>query len=258
MQTQTTKIDAIVLAGGDGSVIDPQASVKGMIQIAGKPMVQWVVEALRRADSIRNIAVVLPPGQDSSPWEQFIDHLVLSDGQISENMAAGLDVLPPSDFIVGVTSDIPTLTPEAIDDLCAQTIARRADLAYPLLREAAMLADYPGAQRTFVKIRGGKVTGGNAVVFNPHNFQRLYDFAQSLFDVRKSPLKLASIAGPKFVFKLAAGNLDVRDVERRLKQLLDVDCAAIFSEHTSIGADVDKPADLAVAQTHLLSIIGDE
>jgi len=251
-----TITDAIVLAGGDGSIIDPQISAKGLVQVAGKPMVQWVLEALRKANSIRQIAVVLPPGQDISSWQHLTDHIAYSGGQISENVAAGLDVLsqndlPQSDLIIGVTSDIPTVSPEAIDDLVAQTVERRAELSYPIVPEAVMLAAYPDAQRTFIKIRDGKVTGGNAVLFDPRHFQTLRDFAQGLFDARKSPLKLANTAGLKFVLKVATGRLNVRDAEDRLKQLIGVESAAIYSNYASIGADVDKPADVAVAEAKL-------
>ena len=247
-------VDAVVLAGGDGSVIDPNTPVKGMVQIAEKPMVQWVLEALAKSQIVRDVVVVLPAGPDSGEWEHLATHVVRSDGQISENMVAALDMLPQSDLIVTVTSDIPTVSPEAIDDLIVQTVERGAELSYPFVTQEVMQAAYPGAQRTFIKIRVGKVTGGNAAVFNPKHLQVLHDFAQELFDARKSPMKLASVAGIKFVIKLAMGRLDLDDVEDRIKLLTGVTSAAIFSDYASIGADVDKPADVAVAQAKLTSI----
>jgi NDP-sugar pyrophosphorylase family protein len=54
------RVDAMVLAGGEGAVIDPTVRVKGLVRIAGKPMVEWVVDALRAATTVAKIAVVAP------------------------------------------------------------------------------------------------------------------------------------------------------------------------------------------------------
>ncbi|MCL4554674.1 MAG: NTP transferase domain-containing protein, partial [Actinobacteria bacterium] len=58
------KVDAVVLAGGAGEVIDPDARFKGLLPIAGKPMVEWVVDALKEAPSIAEVAVVVPTAED--------------------------------------------------------------------------------------------------------------------------------------------------------------------------------------------------
>jgi hypothetical protein len=110
---------------------------------------------------------------------------------------------------------------------------------------------YPGAQRTYVKVRSGRVTGGNAALFGREHFEPLRDFAQEVFEARKSPMRLARMAGLNFAAKLAVGRLDLADVERRLEQLTGLDCAAIFTDCASIGADVDKPADVKVAEAKL-------
>ena len=43
------RVDAIVLAGGDGAVIDPNCRFKGLVSISGRPMIEWVVDAMRGA-----------------------------------------------------------------------------------------------------------------------------------------------------------------------------------------------------------------
>jgi NDP-sugar pyrophosphorylase family protein len=50
------KVDAVILAGGDGEVIDPTQRFKGLVPIAGKPLLEWVVEAFRAAGTIGEIA----------------------------------------------------------------------------------------------------------------------------------------------------------------------------------------------------------
>jgi len=243
--TQVSPVDALVLAGGDGRGLDPEMPAKGLFRLAGKPMVQWVLEALRAASTVREIVVVLPPGYDSSEWEHLCDHIARSDGSFADNIAAGLEHLRKDISVVGVTSDIPTLTPDSIDDLVTQTRELGADVSYPLIREEVVLAQFPAAERTFVKLKGGRVTGGNAMVFDPTHFTRLRDFTQGMFDARKNPLKMARLVGPKFAIKLSAGQLEPVDVEKRLTKLLGLKGVAVYSPYACIGADVDKPADVA-------------
>ena len=59
------KVDAMILAGGEGAIIDPTVAIKGLVPVAGKPMIEWVVDALRAADTIAEIAVVVPSAQES-------------------------------------------------------------------------------------------------------------------------------------------------------------------------------------------------
>jgi len=246
-----TQLDAIVLAGGDGSVIDPEVSVKGLVKVAGKPMVQWVVEALRKAQQVREIAVVLPPGQDMEQWQDLCDYVVLSDGMISENVAAGVKALSNRGHVVVSTSDVPSVSPDAIDDMITQSLQREADLSYPLIPEAAMLEAYPGTERTFFKLREGRVTGGNVMVFDSHQLEYLTEVGQEAFEARKNPFKLANIVGMRFAFKLAAGKLGMQDIEDCLNKFVGLKCAAILSNYASIGADVDKPEDIPVIEAKL-------
>ena len=83
------KVDAVVLAGGDGAVIDPQVSVKGLVPVAGRPMVEWVVETLRGADPVAEIAVVVPTGEGLGDVTGLVDYLVVSDGRFADNVIAG-------------------------------------------------------------------------------------------------------------------------------------------------------------------------
>src|SRR2546425_11465808 len=64
-------VDAIVLAGG-GTEPGLGADVpnKGFLQISGRPLVDYVVQAVQRARGIGRIAVVGPPG----PLRSVLSH----------------------------------------------------------------------------------------------------------------------------------------------------------------------------------------
>jgi hypothetical protein len=86
------------------------------------------------------------------------------------------------------------------------------------------------------------------LVLSPGLVRRNREIGQKLFETRKSPIAMARVIGIPFIFKYATGRLRVDDVERKMGQLLGAKCAAIYTTHASIGADVDKPIDVVVAE----------
>ncbi len=242
------KVDAVVLAGGEGAVIDPTIRIKGLVPVAGKPMVEWVVDALIAAETVGEIAVVVPTAENLGAWADKADKIVVSKGRFMDNAIAGVDSFRNERSVLGATGDLPALTPEAIDDFVIQSMERGADFSYPLVRKEDMLEQFPGSERTFVRIAGGPVTGGNTMVVTPALISRAREIGQRFFETRKSPLRMARVVGVPFIFKMAMGTLDPVDVEQKLGEILGGTCAAIYTRHASIGADVDKPLDVVVAE----------
>ncbi len=103
-------VDAVVLAGGDGAVIDPASRFKGLLPISGRPMVAWVVDALRASQYVAEVAVVVPSAEDLGPWADTVDKLVVSDGSFIENVLAGVDSFRVDRSTLVTTGDIPALT----------------------------------------------------------------------------------------------------------------------------------------------------
>jgi len=241
-------VDAVVLAGGDGAVIDPTIHIKGLVPVAGKPMVEWVVDALRRAETIGEVAVVVPTAGNLGAWADKVDKLVVSDDTFINNLAAGVASFRNDRSVLVTTGDLPALLPEAIDDYVTRSLEAGADFSYPLVPRTAMEEQFPGSQRTYVKLVDGPITGGNMMVLAPGLVERNLEIGQKLFDTRKSPVKMARVIGVRFIIKLLAGRLDPTDVENKMGELLGGSCSAIWTTHASIGADVDKPIDVIVTE----------
>jgi GTP:adenosylcobinamide-phosphate guanylyltransferase len=241
------KVDAVVLSGGEGAIIDPEVSVKGLVPVAGRPMIDWVIEALRGAETVAEIALVVPSAENLGDWADKVDRLVVSDASFIDNAIAGAESFKSGRKMLGATGDLPALTPEAIDDFVTQSLDAGAEFSYPLVRAEDMESQFPGSQRTYVKIAGGRVTGGNLVVCSEELLKRNHDIGQRLFDTRKSPVAMARVIGIPFIFKYISGRLRVDDVERKMEELLGARCSAIYTSYASIGADVDKPIDVVVA-----------
>lgn len=247
------RVDAVILAGGDGAVIDPAISIKGLVPIAGKPMVEWVVDAMRACETVAEIAVVVPTAENLGPWADKVDKLVVSNGSFIDNLIAGVDSFRNDRAVLVATGDLPALTPEALDDYVTRSLEAGADFSYPLVPREAMEEQFPGSQRTYVKLVNGAVTGGNMMVLAPSLVHKNKEVGQRLFDTRKSPVKMARVIGVGFILKLLSGRLDPTDVAAKMGEILGGSCSAIWTNHASIGADVDKPIDVIVAERVLFS-----
>lgn len=236
-------INAVVLASGDGTVIDPDYRFKGLLPVGGRPMVAWVVDALREASTVGEIAVVLPTAENLGSWVDTADTLVLGHESFIDNLSAGMNVFTDDGPVLIVTGDVPALSAEAIDDFVRQALERNAEFAYAVVHREAMEAEFPGGKRTYIKMSKGLVTGGNVAVLTPDVLKRNRDFGQHLFETRKSAVRMARLLGARVVLGLLLGRLRPADLERRMGHLLSARCCAIFSEYAGIGMDVDKPAD---------------
>lgn len=241
-------VDAVVLAGGDGAVIDPACRFKGLLPIAGRPMVEWVTDALRAAETIREVAVVVPTAENLGRWVDGVGKIVVSDGAFVDNVVAGVGAFRGERPVLLATGDIPAITPEAIDDFVRASLATGADVTYPLVRKEDVMAQFPGSHRTFIRLLDGSVTGGNMMLVNPALLLANQEIGGRIFATRKNPAAMARIIGIRFVVKLVLGRLTVPEVERKLGQLIGGTGAAIYTRHASVGADVDKPVDVVVAE----------
>jgi GTP:adenosylcobinamide-phosphate guanylyltransferase len=245
------KVDAVVLAGGDGAVIDPTCRFKGLVPIVGKPLVEWVVDALKDASTIAEIAVVVPTAEDLGSWVDKVDKLVVSDRPFMDNVLAGVSSFRSDRRVLVATGDLPTLDGRAIDAFVGAALASGADFAYPLVPKDDMLAAFPGSQRTYFKLKTGAYTGGNLALVSPTAAEANRQIGQRLFELRKSALALVRLLGLRFAVKFVLGRLEASEVEAKMKELIGCSGAAILTREPSIGMDVDKPADVELVERML-------
>lgn len=245
------KVDAVILAGGDGVVIDPTCRFKGLVPVAGKPLVEWVVDAFHSAETINEIAVVIPTAEGLGAWVDRVDKLVVSDGMFMENVLAGAASFRVDRPVLVATGDIPLVTPEAIDDLVRASLETEADFTYPMVRRDQMEREFPGSERTYFRLRSGWHTGGNAMLVNPRLLPAARELGQRLFDQRKNAAGMLKIAGLGFVVRFVMGRLEPHDLAGKIEQLLGGTSAAVVTEHASLAVDVDKPSDLALVERAL-------
>jgi len=244
--------DAIILAGGENSEHLSRfssQSYEAMIEIAGKPMVTFVADALAAAPQVERIFIIGPVKQLANC--NFPGNVILVEGgsTIVETIKLGMEALGHERKVLVVTADIPLLTPAAIDHFLNQCAEVEVDLYYPIVSRETNDRHYPGNKRTYVRFKDGTYTGGNVFLVNPAIVPRCLVIAGALIDNRKNPFKLCCLLGWGFVLSFLMGKLSLSKVRERVADLLGITGTVIQSPYPELGIDVDKPSDLELVRT---------
>ncbi|WP_291431896.1 NTP transferase domain-containing protein [Deinococcus sp.] len=254
-QADTTRWSAVVLGGGDPG--DPFAAahgvkVKPLIPVAGEPMALHVLRALRGSGRVARVAYV---GPITPPLETFVDARVTDHGTLLSNLEAGVEALraaglQPGERVLVVTADVPMLRPDEIRSVL-DSAPLDAALVYPVVRREVCEAAYPGVKRTYARLKDGTFTGGNLFILDPALIGQFLPRLRGVLAARKAPLKLAGLIGPGVLLRLVTGRLTVAALEAKVSALLGVEARALITPHAAVGTDVDKDADLLLAEAAL-------
>ena len=249
-------LDVVVTAGYDPGRPDPLATAMGvpqkaLIDVAGRPLVWWTVNALCRCPSVGRIVVVgidpslrldLEPGVECLP--NLPDHL--------ENVLHGVRHLlryrPDMEYGIIASGDVPLLRPETVTWFINACLADRYDLYYSIVQDRVMEAQFPGAGRSYVRMKEGRFCGGDLFLFKTSVFQANLPMARRLMAERKHPLRQARLFGWRTLAKVVLGRLSIAEGEQVASRLLGCRTKVIISPHADLGMDVDKPHQLEMAR----------
>ncbi len=245
-------MNAIVLAGAPNKgalrQISP-AQYEAEIEIAGRPMLDYVVLALERVQSINRIVIVgyksmlSTNGFDS---ERFV--FVQPGSSVIESLENGINVLTLGEPVLILTSDIPLITKEALEDFLNRCGSQSGDIFYSFVPKTINDQKYPGVQRTYVRLKEGTFTGGNLVLLSPEIISEKLTTLTQAVALRKKPLTLCRMLGWRYLWKLLFGILTIKEIEGRVAEVLGVKAVGIVSSYPEVGIDVDKPSDLKLAR----------
>lgn len=161
-------MDAIVTAGGIPQPDDPlyaysNGNSKALIDVAGKPMVQWVLDALSDAKSVDNVIVIgLSPRSGVTCKKPM--HFVSNQGRMLANIVAGvsksLELDKKTKYVLVVSSDIPTLKPEMVDWLVETCMQTKDDIYYGVCTREVMEGAIPRFQTDLYQTEGCRTVRG--------------------------------------------------------------------------------------------------
>lgn len=226
---------------------------KSLAEIAGKPMVQWVVERVRQAERLDAVIVAT----DDTRIADCINGLELPDVQVAmtrPDHPSGTDRIAEAvagieaDFIINIQGDEPLIDPGLIDRLAGTIASGEWDMA----TAATQIVDR--AQITDPSVV--------KVVFNRHG-QALY-FSRSTIPFIREPEGISvdriywrhiGIYAYRrdYLLKLVSEPPCALENLERLEQLraLDIGCRMHVLETEDFGIGVDTPEDVPKAEALL-------
>lgn len=101
---------ALLVAGGRGERLG-ETEAKAFVSLAGKPMIEWSVLALRAAPSVSRIVVALPPGHHAPAGTVG----TAGGATRSHSVAAALAVGGPAERVLVHDAARPLVSPELIE-----------------------------------------------------------------------------------------------------------------------------------------------
>lgn len=252
-------MNAIVTAGGEADSHQPlyevtHGGLKSMIEISGKPMVQWVLDAMSDCSEIERVVVVgLPPETDLVCQHPLI--LLPDHGDMIQNIQAGAEevirVDPRATHAVLAAADIPSLRGEIIDWLLVQVKDLDQDIYYTVAARETMETTFPASRRTYAHFKDIEVCGGDLHCFRLAAATEESPLWKRLINSRKSPLRQASILGYDTLFFLMLRRLTLKDAEATVCKRLGIRGQAVLSPYAEIGMDVDKPFQLEIVRDYI-------
>jgi len=220
-----------------------------LVEIAGKPLVRRVIEAVRGSARIGRVVMV---GGGESPAAPFGADLDLPACESPDaNLLAGLMVCEEGGPVVLLPGNLPFLTPEDLDTFVEAAEATGVDVVYPMLLRTSCEAAFPDLRRTYFRLAEGEVTGGNALYVNRDQLVARPEIIAQAAQIRREPWRLAMMVNPLVLLSLNAGRMSLRDVSQAAEKALGVSAAAVIVDAPSLAMDIRKPIDLKAARERL-------
>ncbi|HEX8225198.1 MAG TPA: NTP transferase domain-containing protein [Allosphingosinicella sp.] len=247
---------AIVLAGRrpgeDGFAAAHGVAAKALIHVGGEPMLGRVARTLLASPSVGRIVVLAQDARSllagELGWmaaEPRIAACEAGDG-ISASVAAiaGTDLAPYP--VLVTTADHPLLQPEMVEAFIAA--AAGADAAFAMVERRTVESVHPGTKRTWLKAANGHFSGANLFALMTADSQRGAAFWSRAEKDRKRTLKLLSYLGLGTFLRAVTRTISLESAAERTGRKAGMRLKAVVLPFAEAAIDVDKPADLELAE----------
>ena len=242
-------MDAIVIAGGIPTPEEPlysytQGKPKALLDLCGKPMIQWVLDALEEAKSIDRI-VIVGLFEDSGITGNKIQSFIPTQGGMLNNIRIGvgkiLESNPGAHHVTLASSDIPGITAEKVDWVVNTAMETDDDVYYCVVTRQIMEARYPGSKRSFVHLKDVEVCGGDMNVIRSTLAEGNDELWDRIVDARKNAFKQAALLGYDTLLMLLLRMITLEGAVRKVSKRIKLSGRVLLCPYAEIAMDVDKP-----------------
>lgn len=252
-------MDAIVTAGGIPQSGEPlfaysNGDSKALIDVAGKPMIQWVLDALGDSKKVENVIVIGLTSKSGLTCKKPL-HYLSNQGRMLANIVTGvnkaIELNKKTEYVLLVSSDIPALKGEMVDWLVNTAMETRDDIYYGVCSQEVMEARFPTSHRTYTKLKDMQVCGADINIIHVNQVTQHLDTWEALIGNRKSPLRQAAVIGWDTLFQLFTRQLTLQQMVERASERIGIKGRALIWSQAEPCMDVDKPHQLEIMRADL-------
>lgn len=249
-------VTAIVLAGSrpgvDAFAAQFGTDLKALIPVAGQPMVRRPVDALLAAAAVDRVLVVAQDPERIGAVLPAHPRLAVerSGATIASTLLDMADAAATAWPLLVTTADHALLTPEIVEEFCGK--ADGADIAIGVVERRVLLQRLPQSDRTWIPFRGGAYTGANLFLLGSARVRPAIELWKAVEQDRKKGLRLLGRFGLPV---LLGAMFRLRSIDQTLASLgkrLGLSIRPVQLSEPLAAVDVDKPADLRLAEALLL------
>jgi len=261
-------MDAIITAGGIPKPSHPlykytQGKPKALLDIAGKPMIQWVLDAISEAKSVGRVAVVGLAQSEVEGLDGSVDlssnkplTLLPNTGSMIGNIRAGLQSIleknPDAEYVMTVSSDIPMVTGEMFDWFIEQAKDTQHEFYMNMITCQVLEARFPGVKRRVNRVGKIEFRGAPDIsILQPKIVMQKDGAAERIEKARENLWRQLNFIGFDTLFLLMLRRLDLDAFVKRLGKKHGVDLHPVICPYAEIAMDVDEPLHLEIMKREL-------
>jgi len=245
-------IDALILAGSRGPN-DPVAVLggvphKALVPIAGRPMLSYVLEAVRDVPEVARIFICIDDATDLSAAAGSVAfERIPPASSPAASMAAALQAIDGQRPLLVTTADHPLLTTAIIRHFLDHA-SKDADLSVGLAEATMVTAAFPDGKRTFYRLAGKGFSGCNLFLARRPGGGRVAEYWRRMETHRKKPLRLVREIGIGALIRYALGLLSLDAAFAHVSRLTGATIRPVLLPFAEAATDVDKPADFVLVE----------
>ena len=244
-----------------GSVPDPRdplypftrGGAKALLDVAGRPMAQWVLDALSGSRRVEGVILIGLGPESGLTCDKPVAYLP-DQGSAVANALVGVDEAlrqrPDTSHVLLTSCDVPAATAEMIDWRVEIGLQAGADFDYLAIERRVMEQRYPTSRRTYTPLRGTQVCGGDINMAHVR-LAKNAAFVERLTAARKSPLRMASLIGWNVLLLFLLRQLTIERGEQLISRNLGIPTRVHLCPYAELGMDIDKPHQLEILRADL-------
>lgn len=217
---------------------------KALLPVNGRPMIGWVIDALRASPWISDLSI------SASPTEALKTHIgdvpfTPTGSGPSGSVAHALGVYGTPMLIT--TCDHPLLRPEWVDQLITQA-SGACDFAVAIASRNIIMRDVPNTKRTFIKLADLQFSGCNMFYAATPKAKSVVEFWQDIERNRKKPWRLALNIGWPVLRDVLCRRLTAQRLASHIHRLTGATIKFVLIDDGRASVDVDKLSDLDLVE----------